>query len=112
MGLSITIGIDVDTGSSEEQYYTVGSFNITHNVSPMWRKAGVYECLYKWHERKASEFIEPLSKGLADMLTNPDEYRKLNPSNGWGHYEGAKNFLKGVLDCCAEHTKCNIWIWA
>lgn len=110
MSLDIYIGLPVDTGSSEKQWFEAGSFNITHNVSRMWDKAGVYECLYNWHGRKAEELIEPLSNAIQDMLIKPREYETLNPKNGWGDFIGAKEFLRKVVDCCSEHPKCIIHI--
>lgn len=77
--------------------------NITHNLSPMWRKAGVYEALYNSEGKKAGELYVTLEKGLHHMTYHAEEYRALNPSNGWGNYEGALAFLKDVMDACNEN---------
>ena len=72
--------------------------NYTHNVTPMWSKAGVYDALYMSHGHKAEEYIEALERGVADMEANLAEYEKLNPPNGWGSAVTALPWLRRVLD--------------
>ena len=67
--------------------------NITHNVSPMWKLAGVYDALYESEGLIAKEVLSTLQEGVARMVLNPEEYKKLNPTNGWGCYESALEFL-------------------
>lgn len=71
--------------------------NITHNVSGMWVKAGVYEAFYKSEGHKASEYISALENGIADFKANFPEYEKLNSKNGWGLAEHALLFLEDAL---------------
>lgn len=70
--------------------------NITHNVSPMWRKAGVYEALYESEGRYAREFVEVLANGVRHFEENYAEYEKLNSPNGWGLAEHTLPWLKEV----------------
>lgn len=71
--------------------------NMTHNVTPMWRKAGVYDALYNSERHLAGEFIDVLIAGVADMEANADEYRALNAQNEWGTYGQALPWLREVL---------------
>ena len=74
--------------------------NMTHNVTDMWRKAGCYDALYMSDGIEASNVIPFLEKAIERMKLEPDEYKKLNPKNGWGDYETALKFLKEVLEGC------------
>lgn len=75
--------------------------NYTSNVAPMWRKAGCD--LAEMHDRPASEVRGPLWQALQAMRANPDEYRAMNPSNGWGNYDGCLQFLTGLWEACGRH---------
>jgi|HubBroStandDraft_6_1064221.scaffolds.fasta_scaffold14344_3 hypothetical protein len=76
----------------------VFSKNITHNVAPMWRKAGVYEALYESEGKLAKEFVELLDRGVEHMRANYSEYEKLNSANGWGLAKNALPWLEQVRD--------------
>ena len=77
--------------------------NITHNVSPMWKLAGVWEALYESDGIRCGDYLAVLEKGLDDMRLRPGEYRKLNPSNGWGSCESALNFLESVVEAVKKN---------
>jgi len=77
--------------------------NITHNLNDMADKAGIYEALWRPDEAeydKASDIIPLLEKGLAKLKAKPDYYKKFNPSNGWGRYEGLVGFVTETLQAC------------
>lgn len=76
--------------------------NYTHNVTPMWTKAGVYESLYESEGKTASEILPTLREGYKQMVDNSSEYEKLNPENGWGSYDGALKFLKEFIKACEQ----------
>lgn len=45
------------------------------------------------------KYAIPTLKAMIDeLLNNPDKYRKLNPDNGWGNYEGAVDFLERAYE--------------
>jgi hypothetical protein len=85
-------------GRSDEGYWA----NITHNLGEMADKAGMYVAL--WHPEqlaetpKASDIIPLIEKGLADLKARPDYFRKFNPKNGWGSYEGLVGFAEEYLE--------------
>lgn len=96
-------------GRGGERLY---SANITHNVSPMWIRAGVHEALYRSEGRTAAEIIPALEKGVEHMATHPDEYTPMNPENGWGSYASALTWLRHVLAACRAHPHAAIRVSA
>jgi hypothetical protein len=84
--------------------------NMTHNVTPMWKKAGVYDALYMSHGHKAQEYIMALENGVADFESNYEEYKKLDSPNGWGLAKHALPFLKEVLEAFRKNPDAVIGI--
>ena len=78
-------------------------YNITHNLSTMAGKAGIYQHLWRPEElgiSKASELIDPLTVGLADLKGRPDYFKEFNPPNGWGNYDNLVAFVEKYLEAC------------
>lgn len=82
--------------------YLVG-MNITHNLTPMWKEAGVYVALYNSEGMEANEVISVLVDGLIDMTKHPDKYKKLNSPNGWGTYDNAVRWLAELIERFKEN---------
>lgn len=76
------------------------SANYTHNVTNMWKKAGVYNALYNSQGKKAKDIIKVLERGIKRMKAKPEIYKALNSDNGWGSYETALPWLIKVLEAC------------
>jgi len=77
--------------------------NITHNLTPMWHKAEVFDALYNSDGKRPKEIIETLRTGLLKMQQEPAEYRKLESPNKWGNYQSAVCFLTEVIDACQQY---------
>jgi hypothetical protein len=93
-----------------EEYY---SRNITHNLNTMAGEAGIYEALWRPEEigiTKAAELIEPLRKGLNALQSEPDRFKKHNPENGWGNYDGLVSFVRDYLRACEETPDAEIYV--
>ena len=78
--------------------------NYTYNVGPMIHDAcgsGPNE----WHGKPANEVASIISKGLEKMRADPAKYEAMNPANGWGDFEGCKNFLGEIQDECQRYPK-------
>lgn len=104
----------VDTGGSEKP--TVAEFgNYTSNVAPMWGRAlemaGEDIRLSDTEGRTAGEVLPLLLRAISHMTDNPDEYLPMNPSNGWGDYEGALDYLRTVAKECERHPKAQLHWW-
>jgi len=97
MGLSVYLKVTKPVAIYED--------NITHNLNKMAHAAGIYEALWRPEEigiTKASQLIEPLMKGLKLLQKNPERFKKHNPENGWGTYEGLVDFVRCYLQACVE----------
>jgi hypothetical protein len=98
MSLSISL---IDTKPTEVYWA-----NITHNLGKMAKAAGIYQHLWRPEEigiTKASELIEPLTKGLVKLKANPEKYEAYNSPNGWGMYEHFVPFVEKYLTGCLEN---------
>jgi hypothetical protein len=79
------------------------SRNITHNLAPMAKAAGVYDCLWRPDENgfeTARQISAVLANGLLYMADRREELEALNPENGWGDCEGFFEFVSDVLLAC------------
>lgn len=80
--------------------------NITHNLTPMANKAGIYKCLWRPEENgfeTAGQLIEPLKRAIEIMQSNPEEFRKLDAKNGWGTYDQFLPWLIELLENCEAY---------
>lgn len=104
--VSYDITLTIDTGGEfPATVCEVG--NYTYNVSPMYVKA--LGCsLSDLHDSNCGESIERLRKAVIEMSEHPADYRALNPSNGWGNYEGALAYLRKLYEGCIQHPKATI----
>jgi len=99
------------TREEREEYY---SANITHNLCAMADEAGVYQLLWRPEEegiKTARQAIEPLKDGMARLRAEPDRFRRLNPENGWGNYEGLVTFVENYLRACEDYPDAEIVVW-
>lgn len=88
-------------GHSRERW----SANITHNLVPMAKAAGVYLALWRPEEigiKTASELLPLLNNGLALLVAGPEHFAKLNPDNGWGSYGGLVCFVRRYISACEQ----------
>lgn len=83
-----------------EEYVEVWSANITHNVARMARAAGLYDVMWDSNDKKSRDIKPLLILGIKELKDNPEKYKAMNPSNGWGSYEHllfcAENFLSQI----------------
>lgn len=93
---------------------TVFEYNITHNLGAMASEAGIYKHLWRPEElgiTKAQELIAPLSEGLELLKREPERFKKFNPENGWGDYDGLVNFVTDYLAACRENPTATVKVW-
>ena len=75
--------------------------NITYNLADMY-----YKCidktlgLKKLNGLSSKEALPIVKRAIEDMIKNKEEYEKLNPSNGWGSYDGLLKRLKELKEYC------------
>lgn len=79
--------------------------NVTYNLADMY-----YKCIDKEQGFKklngmnCKEALPIIYHAISDMLNNADEYKKLNPKNGWGSYEGLLVTLQEMRNCCENNS--------
>lgn len=101
-----------DAGDGQEHIKELLDMNITHNVAPMWREAGCYEALYKSEGDLAKDHVDAVSKAVLFMLADREKYEEMNPSNGWGDYEGALKWLQEVRNAMERYPLSRIHVSA
>ena len=77
------------------QRVRVASVNITYNLGPMLREAGM-----DWEDftrLETATLVARLRFTIAELESRPERYRMLNPPNGWGSYEVLLKGLGEVL---------------
>jgi len=85
--------------------------NITHNLCAMADEAGIYQHLWQPEKlgiTKAGELIEPLTKGLELMKSDPPRFEAHNSENGWGLYEHFVPWIEKYLEACIENPDATI----
>ena len=91
-----------------ERVYTA---NITHNLNLMAEEAGIYKALWRPEEEgyyHAKDLIEPLTKGLAQLTSDPERFKAFNSPNGWGMYEHFVPFVAKYLEACVAHPEATV----
>lgn len=89
--------------------------NITHNLAPMAREAGIYDCLWRPGEegfQTARQVAPILERGLVRLLSDPKKFKKLDSPNGFGTYEGFVKFVEKVLAGCRENPDTKVRVSA
>ena len=87
--------------------------NITHNLNDMARHAGVYQAMWRPEEieaTKAWDIYDILMEGLQRLESNPDHFKKYNPTNCWGSYNGLMDFISDYLRACTDYPDAEIRI--
>ena len=110
--LTRTKWVSYDEGKTQKkEEETVYDANITHNLNKMASEAGIYKALWRPEEigrEKASDIIELLEIGLADLKARPEHFEEFNSPNGWGMYEHFVPFVEKYLNACKEYPECLI----
>ena len=104
------MSLDVDLMVT--QPVSVYEGNITHNLGKMAEAVGLdngltlYDVLWRpdEHELKfARDISELLDEGWNTLLSDPEYYRKFNPENGWGSYDGLCDFVYKYRNACWDN---------
>jgi len=85
--------------------------NITHNLGKMASAANLYMAMWRPEEigvTCAGQLVPILQAALQLLLASPADYRKLNPSNGWGSYEVLVEFVQKYLVACEENPSATV----
>lgn len=112
MSYDISLRLSIDTGGPEpHDLELVDVGNYTSNVARMWSDALGHR-LADFHDRTGGDCLDALNAAVDKLTADPARYRAMEPSNGWGDYDGALAYLTRLRDACAAHPKATIHIWA
>ena len=96
--------MSLDISISAKREIIIYDTNVTYNLADMY-----YKCIDKEKGFKkldgmnCKEALPIINRAIQDMLNNANEYRKLNPKNGWGSYEGLLKALQEMRNCCENN---------
>ena len=97
----------------------VYSSNITHNLGKMANQVllsnghTLYQVLWRPDEhgwKFARDIDDMLDEGWNILLSNPELFKKFNPENGWGSYEGLCNFVYNYRNACWDSPDAEIGV--
>lgn len=84
-------------------------FNITYNLSGMWYEVFPGDDgMIKIEGMTGKESAPRLKKVLEEARKDPERFKKHEPENGWGSYDGFVNFLGELIEA-AEKNPSSVW---
>ena len=109
MSLDITLSDNCceSCGRSDEVY----SANITHNLGTMARETVLYGVLWRPEQNGivfARDLIKPLEDGIRKMEDDPELFKLLGDTNGWGTYEQFLPWLRVLLAACEDNPNAKV----
>jgi len=91
------------------KFQETASFNYTYNASRMWYAASPEsKQMIPIEGMTGEESLKILKPAYKEMLNNPDKYKLLEPSNGWGSYATFLTFVWQLIQAAEDNPK-NIW---
>lgn len=109
------MSLDVDLMVTQPT--SVYSNNITHNLGKMAGEVSLsngmtlYDILWRPEEHGlyfACEISELLDEGWNILLPDPEKYKRYNPENGWGSYEGLCDFVYKYRNACWDNPQAEL----
>ena len=98
---------------------SIYSGNITHNLGEMAsaiqlkKDLTLYDVLWRPDEHgftHARDIVDYLYFGWKELTRYPEKYKKYNPENGWGSYEGLVNFVRVYHRNCMENLDAEVQV--
>ena len=99
---------------------SVYSANITHNLGKMARQVKLsngmtlYDILWRPDEQEGLKFAKDISELLNEgwniLLSDPEKFKKFEPDNGWGSYEGLEKFVYKYRNACWDNPEAELKI--
>ena len=96
--------MSVDLSIKAKRLVEIYETNITYNLAPMYYKAIDKELgLKKIKGMSCKKALPIIENAIKDMIDNKEEYKKLNPKNGWGTYDGLLEKFKEIRNICEDN---------
>jgi len=107
------MSLDVYLNTKDVDGNEIGVYdsNITHNLTEMADKAGIYYALWRPEEKgwkQAKDIVPILEKGLTKLKAKPQYYKKFDAENGWGTYKHFVPFVEQYLEACKQYPSAEI----
>lgn len=109
--MSWDVWLEADTGGEEPARLDVLDWNYTSNVHGMLKLVmghGSMEILTGLSGQEAGELLD---QAICGLEVDEAACRELNPSNGWGEYEGFLRAVRKLRDACVAHPKATVGTW-
>lgn len=108
--MSWSLSIRVNHPDGYESYFDVVDGH-TYNLTPMWCKTGLIESTTReLHDMTCAALLPALKDALWDVVSKADEYRELDPPNGWGDYDGFFRIFVRFCETVSKHpTGTLVW---
>lgn len=108
--MSYDIRFAVKVADHEDLYAVIGEpkySSPTYNVGKIFRKCMDWDFEQgKWY--KIQDYIPNIEKGIHEMKYNAEEYKYLEPDNGWGSTDSVLNCLQSIIEYLTEQLQ---WSW-
>lgn len=85
---------------------TLWERNITHNLAPMADAAGLYKVMWRPEEIgvvTAADALPHLRAGWDRLNADSAAMLALSPANGWGTYDGLRDFVSAYIGACVDN---------
>jgi hypothetical protein len=101
----MSFGLDIETKDVDGNAVWIDVVDgHTYNLAPMWRKAlPMIESTRDLDGRKCADLLTALDAGLLDATKNASAYEALDPTNGWGDYEGFYRIFTKFVRLCNQY---------
>lgn len=106
--MSYDVALKINTGKGLREVMECG--NYTYNCSAMLVLA-IGKSLSAFDGCPCPLVEEELTDAIDKMKSHPARYEELEPSNGWGSYEGWLKYLCIIRDACASHPLCTLSVF-
>ena len=76
----------------------------TYNLGQMFRAATGWDfeqC--KWY--RCEDVMPNICRGISELVLKSSKYKTLEPKNGWGTIQGARECLESMRDCIYEQAE-------
>ena len=104
--MSYDIWLEIDVGADAPHELT-NTHSPTYNLHDMFELA-LGGPMRELDGKTGAECAPVLRAAVAQMRRTPARFKKLNPPNGWGSYEGAVATLGWLLSKCLAFPKATV----
>lgn len=110
--MSYDVHLEIDAGGAEPVSLAILNENMTWNVRPMFKAAiGEEGFCNNWDGLSAAIAADRCRRTLDAFNADPAKFRALNPANGWGDFEGAREFIQLINDACVLAPNATLRVW-